>query len=161
MTSEAVNDAVENAADQEAAAAAAIAEAARAEAARHTAVAATAATAAAESVTALATANAAETINENKENVTWLKQHVDWMENSLNQLGERHRQLTEAIPSMLASSQTETLSQIKSLLTPPQSTPAPTPTAATKEASEALDGQREAEQKKKNKSGPRHKGSWI
>jgi hypothetical protein len=150
-----IEEAAVNAIDNEADAAEAASEAAKAETARNTAAAAESATAAAQAAQALTEANAAKTVQENEENVQWLKSHAQATESSLANLNERLSKQEEALPRLMEEHHNKMLESLKPLLIPAKSAEE-TITEVTPE-NEGQDDQKAAEEKKKTKP----KRNWL
>lgn len=145
---QAAADATEQAAEN-------VSEAATAQAAKDVADAAIAATAAAGAAAALAETHAAQTINENKENLEWLHQHATNTDTSLKDLATSQSQIVPQVQAMLEAQQAKTLEAVGALLTPRQSTqesPETPPKVKPEEQSEDEDARREKELKNKKRT---------
>jgi hypothetical protein len=156
MSSDKIEEAVEDAALAQASKASAEEEAAEAASKESIAKASESAVAASQAAAALAEAHAAKTISENEEDKLWLKNNLESQGASLQSLHQRQTELAESFPKLLEENRNQTLEAVKVLLTPPKLEEEQTKVEPTKESAEE-DAHREVEKKKKAK--PRR--SWL
>lgn len=166
MTEKKIEDAVTKA-EEEAAAAEAAADAAKAQSAEHISQASGNIAEASKTAAALAEVNAAKTINDNQEDILWLKSNAQETASSLKRLEESQTGLVSQIPQLLEAQQAKMMDtltgHLKTLSTQPISQNNGEPLKVSPEEESAAEAARQAAEKKmeKPKRGPKHRENWI